>query len=101
MSYFCMLSAKNSSWFVKHPQSLLHSIKKMVLKSNFHYVYYDAFYLVNFCEQEIGASNSLLGLTNFFKVLKWYNREKTLENKNVIGFFGRTITYHLKPNLIY
>lgn len=50
MSYFCMLSAKNSSWFVKHPQSLLHSIKKMVLKSNFHYVYYDAFYLVNFCE---------------------------------------------------
>lgn len=50
MSYFCVLSARNSPWFIKDPQSLLHSIKKIVLKSNFCYVYYDAFYLINFYE---------------------------------------------------
>ena len=35
MSYFCILSAKSSSWFIKDPQSLLHKSFKMVRKRDF------------------------------------------------------------------
>lgn len=74
-----MLGARNSSWFIKDPQSLLHSVKKTVLKSNFHYVYQDVFCLI--FVTKIGASNSLIELRKIFKYLSVVIERESLENK--------------------
>lgn len=77
-----MLGARNSSWFIKDPQSLLHSVKKTVLKSNFHYVYQDVFCLI--FVTKIGASNSLIELRKIFKYLiKCCYRKRKLRKQNL------------------
>lgn len=88
-----MLGARNSSWFIKDPQSLLHSVKKTVLKSNFHYVYQDVFCLI--FVTKIGASNSLIYQRKNFKYLiKCCYRKRKLRKQNLGG-----LDYHLRSSV--